>query len=80
MKKKLIRIVAALFLLSVLILPSSCDTLSDCGTCKLITDNDGKITEAPGLIFCGEKLLDKQNSTPVTVGKITTYWECEDLK
>jgi hypothetical protein len=48
-----------------------------CGICKLITEQDGTIvTEATPLPFCGKEFIDKDESSPVTVGGTTTYWVC----
>lgn len=56
---------------------SSCEFLEECGTCELVTVNaDGTETLGTPLPFCGDALIEKQNSQPVTVGGITTYWQC----
>lgn len=75
MKKKNI-VFASVFTLAMALLPA-CDLLEECGTCKLITeDADGNITEGTPLPFCGDDLKEKQNAAPVTVGGVTTYWDC----
>ncbi|MEZ5071494.1 MAG: hypothetical protein R2751_11130 [Bacteroidales bacterium] len=57
---------------------SSCEILEECGTCALVTvDADSNTTYGADLPFCGDDLIDKQNSSPTTVGGITTYWECD---
>ena len=53
-----------------------CEFLEDCGTCELVTDDGTDITYGTPLIFCGDELLDKQNSTPTTIGGVTTWWNC----
>jgi hypothetical protein len=74
MKKKNI-ITASLVLMLAALLPA-CDLIEECGTCKLITIDASGTTEGTPLPFCGDQLKEKQNSSPVTVGGVTTYWEC----
>ena len=75
MKKRNLLITVVIVLLSVVI--PGCDLLEECGTCELVTeDADGNITYGTPLPFCGEALEEKKNSSPVTVGGVTTYWEC----
>jgi hypothetical protein len=74
MKKSLRIFFGFLFLLAVI---PSCELLEDCKTCKLITNNDGDISEGTGILYCGDKLEEKENSSPTTIGSVTTYWECE---
>jgi hypothetical protein len=75
MKKRNL-LIAALFLFGIVGLPS-CELLEECGTCELVTvDADGNKTFGTPLPFCGDALIEKQNSSPVTVGGITTYWDC----
>jgi hypothetical protein len=75
MKKRNL-LVAALFVCTVGMLPS-CELLEECGTCELVTVNaDGSETLGTPLPFCGDALAEKQNSSPVTVGGVTTYWDC----
>ena len=48
-----------------------------CGTCEFVTeDSQGNKTYGTPLPFCGEALIEKQESLPVTVGEITSYWNC----
>lgn len=50
---------------------------TECGTCEFVTeDSQGNKTSGTPLPFCGEQLIEKQESTPVTVNGITTYWNC----
>ena len=75
MRKKKI-FFACLFTLAIALLPA-CDLLEECGTCKLITeDATGGVTEGAPLPVCGDDLKDKKNAPPVSVGGVTTYWDC----
>lgn len=75
MKKRNL-LISALFVSIFGLLPA-CDFLEECGKCKLITeDGDGNITEGTPFSYCGDALTEKQDQLPVTVGNITTYWEC----
>ncbi len=74
MKKRNL-LISALFVFTLGLLPG-CDLLEECGTCKLIRDDNGSITEGTPLPLCGDALADKQDQAPVTVGNITTYFEC----
>ena len=74
--KKSNLLIAALFVFVFGMLPS-CELLEECGTCVLVTvDSDGNETLGTPLPYCGDNLVEKQNSSPVTVGGITTYWDC----
>lgn len=75
MRKKIILIGAVtLFTLGLL---TSCDLIEECGTCELITEAaDGSITQGTPLPFCGDQLKEKEDQAPVTVGGVTTYWNC----
>jgi len=75
MKKKIMRISAGFIISAALILPS-CEFIADCGTCELVTDNDGTITTGPPIPYCGDAYIEKDSSEPVTIGNITTYWSC----
>jgi hypothetical protein len=75
MKKKSI-LIAGLFLLAMTMVPS-CDLIEECGTCVLVTDDNGQVSEGAALPFCGDDLKERRNSSPVTVGGVTTYWECD---
>jgi len=72
--KKVAKISLALLFLAAIV--PSCELLEDCATCKLITNNNGSITEGTGILYCGEALAEKENAAPVTIGNITTYYEC----
>jgi hypothetical protein len=74
MRKKNILFVCV-FALTIALLPA-CDLIEECGTCKLMTDINGNVTEGAPLPYCGDELKEKQNAAPVTVGNTTTWWEC----
>ena len=76
MKKKNI-VFAFVFTLAMVLLPA-CDLLDECASCTLITDyGNGNIDEGTPVPFCGEELKAKRNEPPVTVGGVTTYWDCD---
>lgn len=67
------------FLISVIIgfSVSSCELLGDCKTCSKVTEVDGVETNRTvGILYCGDELADKENSSPVVIGSTTTYWDC----
>lgn len=73
-KRKILIGVVILFTLGFL---HACDLIEECGTCELITEHaDGSTTSGTPLPFCGDDLKDKEDQAPVTVGGVTTYWEC----
>jgi len=75
MKKRNL-LIAAVFIGVVGFLPA-CEILEECGSCVLVTEQaDGTISRGTPLPFCGETLADKQDSTPQTIGGVTTYWDC----
>lgn len=75
MKKRALLI--ALAFAGMTALTASCELLEECGTCELVTiDGDGNETRSTPLPFCGEELQNKKDSSPETIGDITTYWEC----
>jgi len=56
---------------------ASCEILEECGTCELVTiDANNNETRGTPLPYCGDDLQNKKDSSPETVGGITTYWEC----
>ncbi len=74
MRKRIIHIGAvALFSLGLL---TSCDLIEECGTCVLVTELNGSVTEGTPLPFCGDQLKEKEDDPPVTIGPKTTYWNC----
>jgi len=75
MKKRNILIIGIVVLL-IGVIPG-CELLEECGTCELVTvDADGNETFGTPLPFCGDRLAEKQNSAPVTIDGVTTYWDC----
>jgi hypothetical protein len=55
----------------------ACEVFEECGTCEMVTiDADGNETRTTPLPYCGDQLAERKDSQPVTVGGITTYWEC----
>ncbi len=75
MKKRNL-LIPALFIFAMGMLPA-CELLEECGTCELVTvDADDIKSFGTPLPFCGDALIEKQESSPVTVGGITTYWDC----
>lgn len=76
MKKRILKVTGILFCFAALTLPS-CEFLENCGTCELVTtEADGTITYGTPLPFCGDDLIEKQNSEPTSIGGITTEWNC----
>jgi hypothetical protein len=77
MKKRNI-LSAVVVVLALAILPA-CNLVEECGTCELVTEySDGTPTEyGTPLPFCGDALKDKEDASPVTIGGITTYWNCD---
>lgn len=74
MKKKNI-FIAGLIVMAFALLPA-CDLLEECGTCELVTEENGQLNYGPPLPYCGDDLKAKQTAGPVTVGGVTTYWNC----
>jgi hypothetical protein len=75
MKKRVI--ISALLFAGLTGLTVSCELLEECGTCELVTiDANNNETRSTPLPYCGEQLKEKKDSSPETVGGVTTYWEC----
>ena len=56
---------------------TSCESLSDCGFCKNVTyENGSVINEGTETEYCGQDLIVKKATPPVTVGSLTTKVEC----
>jgi hypothetical protein len=56
---------------------TSCEALSGCGLCKdVIYENNAVLSESSETEFCGEELIKKKATAPVTVGSLTTKVEC----
>jgi len=66
-----------LFFIFLALTASSCELLEECKTCKLITIIDGERHEGPGIIYCGEKLKEKEEMEPKEIGGNLTFYECE---
>jgi hypothetical protein len=74
MRKRIIHIGAvALFALGLL---TSCDLIEECGTCELVTESNGSVSRGTPLPTCGDDLKEKEDSSPVKIGGVTTHWEC----
>ena len=75
MKKRII--LSALIFAGLTCLTVSCEILDECGNCELVTiDANGNETRSTPLPYCGEELKDRKDSSPETIGGVTTYWEC----
>ena len=74
MRKRIIYIGAVTFF--TLGLLTSCDFIEECGNCELVTESNGSVSKGTPLPVCGDDLKDKEDQSPVTVGGVTTYWEC----
>ena len=56
---------------------TSCEALSGCGHCKDVTyENGSVINSSEETEYCGQDLLDKKGTLPVTLGALTTKVEC----
>ncbi len=74
MKRKLLFVASFLFIAWAF---TSCEALSDCGFCKNVTYENGTvILEGSETEYCGEDLIKKKATPPVTVGALTTKVEC----
>jgi len=75
MKKRILRSTVGLVFLAALTLPA-CEFLQECGYCELVTDDNGDITTSTPIPLCGDKLAEKKDSSPTTIGNTTTYYNC----
>jgi len=74
--KRIARLLLAFFFFAILV--NSCELIENCGTCSLVTEEDGvEVSRTPGVLYCDDKYEEKKNSSPVTVGSTTTYWDCD---
>ncbi len=74
---KRIRLTAAAVVVVSIGLLQGCDIFEECGTCEQVTiDADGNETRTKSFPYCGEDLQSKKDSSPITGGGITTFWEC----
>jgi hypothetical protein len=56
---------------------TSCEALSNCGHCKDVTYENGiVVNSSEETEYCGQELLDKKGTAPVTLGSLTTKVEC----
>ena len=75
MRKRII--LSALIFAGLTGLTVSCEVLDECGTCEQVTiDANNNETRSTPRLDCGEDLKDKKDSSPETIGGVTTYWEC----
>jgi hypothetical protein len=73
--KRIARLLLSFFILAWTV--NGCGLLEDCETCSLVTTENGVETNrTPGVIYCDDELQEKKNASPVTIGNITTYWDC----
>ena len=57
---------------------NSCEWFEDCGTCSLVTlENGVEVSRSPGVPYCGDAYDEKKNASPVTIGNTTTYYDCD---
>ena len=57
---------------------TACESLDDCEFCKYVTYEDGVITRSTSATeYCGTNLLTRKAKGDVTVGKLTTKFECD---
>ena len=74
MKRFLRRLLILIFFFALI---PSCNLLDDCKTCKEVTDDGVNTpTKGVGIPSCGDKLEERESADPVTIGGVTTYWEC----
>ena len=57
---------------------TSCEALSDCKICQLVTtdSSNGDRIEGPETEYCGAQLIAVEAKAPVTTGSRTTIYEC----
>ena len=72
--KNFFRCLVSLLILTAIV--PSCEKVSDCETCKHITNDKGTIYKSAGIIYCGSELEKKKNAGQTTINNVTTYWEC----
>jgi len=56
----------------------SCEALSDCKKCKMVTTDSstGQVTEGAETEECGAKLIAIEATAPITSGSQTITYEC----
>ena len=73
--KRIARLLLAFFFFAILV--NSCELIENCGTCSLVTKENGvEVSRTPGVLYCDDEYEAKKNATPVTVGSTTTYYDC----
>jgi len=57
---------------------TSCEALSECKFCKTVSrdSSTGDVNEGFETEYCGAALIAIEAKDPVTVGTVTTTWEC----
>ncbi len=75
MKRKIKYAAAFLFLVWA---ATACEALEKCKFCReVMTDSTtGDVTYGNETEYCGADLLAKEAAPPITVGPLTTTWEC----
>ncbi len=72
--KKIVMYATGFLLLS--LATTSCE-LERCKICKqVVYDNGNVIEERNEAEYCGTELLQIEATPPVTIGNLTTRWEC----
>ncbi|RLD44356.1 MAG: hypothetical protein DRI86_07680 [Bacteroidetes bacterium] len=77
--KKLRFIVLGLSIGFVGVALTSCEPMSDCKSCEVVTyqiSTGAELDRQPAIEFCGSDLDSKENSLPVISGDERTVWEC----
>jgi len=73
--KRFAKLFLAFFLFAMVI--NGCELIENCGTCSLVTEESGtEVSRTPGILYCNDEYDDKKDSSPVTVGSTTTYYDC----
>lgn len=75
MKKRILRSCVGLIILTAFTL-TACEFLEDCGQCETVTYDGTETTYGTPLLFCGDAYQERLNSTPITIGGVTTSWNC----
>jgi hypothetical protein len=75
MKKRILRSCVGLIIISAFTL-QACEFIETCGECELVTDDGTEVTYGTPIPLCGDQYLERLNSTPTTIGGVTTYWNC----
>jgi hypothetical protein len=75
MKRKLLYVASLLFIAWA---ATSCEALSDCKFCKLVTTDSstGDVTEGFETEYCGAALIAIEAKAPVVTGTLTTKYVC----